>query len=293
MDKVNTNQISNTLADQKVKYEDKKEQERKRRFAILSGNIKPIQISFHLKAGEHAYFQIKADRMADRDYVESHTTGDARSPFIQGGLLRGNTSISTETRQERITKTEIIDSGELLLSNIRMLFIGKEVISIPYDDILSVEFFPNPRFDTTTISVKYPTMIKNECYDLEKKNDAKLYYEGIMRLIGWDKSNITEADVNMVDYPAFGQDEMKKGKKLHPVVRNILIGAGIFVVLSAFLRPFIIPINFILFVLILFTGLGYLGGKKKNTIKQQATTKKVFFWSLAILLLGLIVAASS
>lgn len=296
--KDNTNQMSNILADQKVKYEVNKDQERKRRFAILSGNIQPIHTSFNLKSGEKAYFQIEADRMAEQEYVESYTTGEARSPFIKGGLLRGNSQINTTTRQERVSNLEIIDTGTMIFTNTRMVFIGKEVISISYEDILSVDFFPYSRFGSTSMIVKYPTMLKSERYDIHRKNDAKLYYQSILRLTGRDKRKITEADVDMDDYPESVADEDKIAKELNPTIKNILISITLFIILVSFFRSIIVPINYIVLVSMVLTGLGYVTSflpmhRKKVIKKQRENYKQAFFWSLTILFLGLIVAATS
>jgi hypothetical protein len=218
-----THKGSSILADKKAKYEELKGQERKRKFTILSGHIEPIQTTFHLKAEEHAYFQIKADRMAEKDHIESHTTGDARSPFIKGGILRGNTKISTTTTHERINEYVRIDSGMFLFTNLRVLFIGKQVVEILYADILSATFI------NSSIIIKYPGMANNETYETDTKSDAELYYHGVMRLLKHDKSSITEAEVNMDDYPkfAFGmerglQNLFTKKLFIYPVVVILL-----------------------------------------------------------------------
>jgi hypothetical protein len=201
MDKIKT-------TNQREEYELKKEHERKRRFNILSGNITPIETSYHLNDGEQAYFEFDTKRLANREYIESSNTGKARNPLIQGGLLRGNVKINTTITQERRTeKLETIDRGTMLFTNKQMIFLGNEVVSIPYSEIYSIDF------DFLAMYPKYQGMLKGECYSLGYEPDVKFYYYGIMRKIGRDKSKIAINDVSMYDFPKFVP------KKDKPIIR--------------------------------------------------------------------------
>lgn len=288
----NENHSNITIAEQKAMYEEQKEQERKRRFAILSGHIKPIQISFTLKTGEHAYYQIEAEQKAEREYVESHTTGDVRRPFIKGGILRGNSKVNTTTTQSHSSGSTTVDSGKLLFTNVRVLFIGKQVISISYADILSVQFTNN------SVVIKYPQMAKGESYSLPQDNDAKYYYYGVLRLIGIDKTKANEADVDMSRYPLFVSDEAKEAKKKHALLKKIFFWVGIFLCMVIFLRGIIVIVNWILVGVIVMFGIGYVVSLAKNRIELEQyegdmwVAKKVLLYSSLLLLIGVIIAAA-
>lgn len=198
---MNLSKNEDVTVDQKARCETKKEKEQKRRFIILSGSIKPIQTSFHLKAGEKAYYEFHTVRLADREYIKSYTQGQARSPFIKGGILRGNTKIDTTTNQIRLTENEGVDSGQMILTNKRVLFVGKEVVSIPYEDILTIYF------DSSRMTIKYPQMLKGESYSIMDA-EPELYYKGIQRLIGSDTSILKLDDVQ-IDWPEYKEPKEK------------------------------------------------------------------------------------
>lgn len=166
---------------------------------ILSGKLKPIQSSINLKDGEHAYYEFETDRIADREHTTSHQTGYARSPLIKGGLLRGNTQISTTVTQSHRYKNEVVDHGVMIITNLRILFLGKEAVSIYYPELLSIHF-PNPAKPhypdiKLTMDVRYPKMLKNESYILHDPQ-PELYFRGIMRNIKKDKSDVTDEEVD-------------------------------------------------------------------------------------------------
>lgn len=166
---------------------------------ILSGKLKPIQSSVILKSGEHAYYEFETVQMADLKQTTSHQSGQARSPLIKGGLLRGNTQFSSTITRSHYYKNEICDRGLMLFTNMRILFIGKEALSIYYRDLLSIHF-PNPAKPhypdvKLTIDVRYPKMLKNESYTLHNPQ-AELYFRGIMRNIKKDTSSVKEDEVD-------------------------------------------------------------------------------------------------
>lgn len=189
-------------------------EERKRKFKILSGKIQPIQSSFNLKDNEEAYYQFETERKADVQYTDSYTTGITKKKGIIGravvgdlvfgkagaiiGGVTADNEINSSTRQELSTRTETIDKGKMLFTNKRILFVGKEVVSIPYDDILAF-YFPNPSKPhyphlDLAMEVRYPSMLKNESYILPN-TQVELFFRGVLRLIGKDKSIIEESDV--------------------------------------------------------------------------------------------------
>lgn len=306
-------QVNETITEQKAKYEAEKDQERKRRFAILSGNLKPIKTSFHLNEGEHAYFEFQTKRFADNEYLQTNTTGNTKRKgtvkrALVGDLLfgkvgaviggvTGGSETNYQTSQQRITKTEVIDTGTMILTNKRILFVGKEIVSIPYKDIIATEFTSS--LMNSCMIIKYPNMLKNEQYSTGLAAEVELHYKGIMRFIKRDTSNVTEADVDMTDYPdEFIKEKVNKVNKMNPIVRNILIGFGILLFMIIFLKSIIVPFNYFLLAFIVFmslTHLGVLGKKTKVAVvqRQKLATKKIFIWSIIILLFGLEIATPS
>lgn len=310
---VNKESVSKTkesIADQKAKYDEQKEQERKRRFSILSGNIKPIQSSFHLQPEEHAYCEIKADRMADNQYLVSYTTGITEKQGVIGrsiagsliygkaGAVIGGTTArgvtTSTTSQERKTRTETIDNGTLLFTNKNILFVGKEVVKIPYDEILSIEFNPIS-FNSTSMIVKYPTMVKNESYKVDMNTHIDLYYQGVMRTIGKDKSKVEEADINMSDYPAFISEQEKIAKKRIAKVKKYLIWTGIFTLMTIFLRGIILDFTIIVGFALISCGIAYPILHFSNNINKgeyedlEVFSKRAFFWLIPILIFSFII----
>ncbi len=208
--------MQQSRAERKAKYEEKVAQERKRRFGILSGNLTDVPTSVHLKDGEKAYHMFSTQRYADSDYVETYTSGTDKKKgvvgrafvgnilfgpagAIIGGVTAGSKNQSTTT-QQKIVRTEPIDSGDILFTNKRVLFVGKEIIEIPYAEILSVSYedvILEHKERIPMMYIKYSSMLKGECYAVENNGDTALYYQGLMRLIGRDKTTIKEADIKV------------------------------------------------------------------------------------------------
>lgn len=171
----------------------KRAEEEARQQKILTGNIKPITGQFNLNTNEKAYFESEADRMATVTYTIEKTIGSSKNKgtitrsivgkvlfgvpgMIIGGVTGGSKQEST-TIQEHEDRTEAIDTGKLLFTNKRVLFIGeKNVISIPYGEILSFTY--NWAHEAV---FKYPSMLNGEFYQMREKNrkDLELYYKGI------------------------------------------------------------------------------------------------------------------
>jgi len=272
---------------QKIEYEQKRELERKRRFTILSGSVKTITSSFHLKSGEHAYFQFETTRLADREYVKSYTQGKARSPFITGGILRGNTQIDTTTSQVRLTENVKIDSGKMLFTNRQILFVGeKQVVNIPYDEIISVEFH-----DSQMI-IKYPQMLSGEAYKAEP--DTKFYYQGIMNFL--EEKKATEADIDMSDYPKYVSEEEKEARKKKAFTRNAIIFTCIATVITILFHAVSMTICIISIFVFLCLGISYpiLYVSNRGTHGEYETglqvVKTLFFWSISVMIFCFILA---
>lgn len=280
--------------EKKAIYEEKKIQERKRRFPILSGNIKPIKTTFNLNKGEDVYFQSSAERLAEVEYIESHTTGQTKKKgvlrrSVVGGVLLGGVGaviggatagdkIKSTTTQEKINRTEAVDTGTILFSNKRILFIGKEVLDISYDEILAVNF------DIPYFEIKYPSMIKGENYKIDNL-DAKLYFEGIMRLTKRNKTKILEPEVE-IDWV-----DSSEQKKTNPLIRSAIIGFCIFLVfgtINAVAKPVVILLDVFILILIIFYGFEYKFGKNISVTQKKLMTG-VLLWLLITLTIGLFV----
>src|SRR5258708_25701522 len=197
--------IKNTIVEKKAESEVRKAQERKRRFMILSGSIEPIATHYALQQGEQIYFQFKTKRIADIEYIESHTKGGSKKKGVIrravvgdillgpiGAVIGGATAGSKTheiTTQKRVNRIETIDEGDMLFTNTRLLFIGKEIVSITYEEVISVHFI------NETMEIKYPGMEKGEGYLIDQHSDIELYYKGVMRHIGRDTTKPKESDI--------------------------------------------------------------------------------------------------
>ena len=96
-----------------------------------------------------------------------------------------------------------------------------------------------------------------------------------------DKPN-TDGKNKITDKKRVMSKRVRKAKRINPVLKNILKGIGIGIVLT-FLKPIIVPINYVILIFLIFTGLGFLGtflsaNKVKATKEQQTTIKKKAFF---------------
>lgn len=169
-----------------------------RKKLILAGAIEPIDVSTKLNPKEKAYTVMSAKRAAAIDRTVEHTTGRNRrkgvlTRGVVGGVIFGpvgalagavtaSTKMNTKTAQKTVTKFEIIDTGELIFTNQRVLFVGKrEIISIPHDAIIEYSFGRN--LLGRTFAPQYEEMLPHESFIISgpAATEANLFFEGIVR----------------------------------------------------------------------------------------------------------------
>lgn len=172
------------------------EQERQKK--ILTGNIKPIIVSMNLQADEKAYLELSANRMASVDSIIEHSVGKNKKKggsvvgrAIVGGVLLGplgalggaataKSKNSSTTTQQVVSKIEQVDSGRLILTNKRFIFVGNNnVISLTYPEIIATSFSGN------NATIKYNGMLNSEHFVVHgpTASDTQLYYNGITQHI--------------------------------------------------------------------------------------------------------------
>lgn len=159
---------------------------------LVAGELTPITVSTSLRSGEEAYLELTARRMAtfDSTVQETVATGKKRHVVrrtVVGGVLGGGigaiagaatagskqTSITTD---KTIYETKLVDSGDLVFTNKRIIFTGNDgSISIPYDQIAATSLSGNQ------FKVKYPDMLTDEFYEVfgSAAKDVQLYYNQI------------------------------------------------------------------------------------------------------------------
>lgn len=183
--------LNNYQANQQAK----KEAEEARQNKIRSGDIEPIDADCKLEDGEKAYFVVSANRMALVDRIIEETKGKSKKKgvvgrAVVGGLLLGplgalggaataGSKDNSKTTQKTVTKIESIDNGKMIFTNKRLIFIGNNVLYLPYNELLAVEF--SNRSNGQSLIVKYQGMENGEYYDLTGigSKDSSLYYQGI------------------------------------------------------------------------------------------------------------------
>ena len=175
----------------------KKAEEEARQEKILSGDIEPIKVVVSLEPQEKAYVELSAKRMAVVDRIVEKTTGKTKKKgvvgrAVVGGVLLGplgalggaataGSKGNSTTTQHTASKMEVVDDGSLVLTNKRLMFIGQNIVTLPYNKILAVSFTNN--ISGKKLLVKYEGMLKDEQYAVsgEKAKDTELYYQGITK----------------------------------------------------------------------------------------------------------------
>ena len=167
-----------------------------RKELILAGAIEPIAVSTKLNPKEKAYTVVNAKRIAAIDRLVEHTTGrNKRKGVLTRGVVGGvvfgpvgalagavtaSTKINTKTTQKTVAKFEIIDKGELIFTNQRVLFLGeREILSIPHEAIIEYSFGRN--LLGRTFTPQYEEMLPNESFIISgpAAAEAGLFFEGI------------------------------------------------------------------------------------------------------------------
>lgn len=164
---------------------------------IQVGELLPIPATatMNLQVGETAYLELPARRLALVDSVIQETVGTSKKKHIirravVGGVLTGGVgaivggatagSKHKSTTTERIvSSTEVVDSGQLILTDKRFIFVGNNVISRPYEEVVTAQFRGNKAI------IKYADMLNGEHYEVfgSAAKDAQLYYDGIRHML--------------------------------------------------------------------------------------------------------------
>ena len=166
--------------------------EQARQQKILAGDIKPITVSINLQTDEKAYLELPANRVASVDSIVEHTVGKSKKKHtvrraVVGGVLLGplgavagaataGSKNNSTTTQQVVSNMEQVDSGQIILTNKRFIFVGNNnVISLTYPEIIASSFNDNKA------TIKYNGMLDGEYYAVygPAANDTPLYFNGI------------------------------------------------------------------------------------------------------------------
>lgn len=194
-----SNAVAKEYRKQQQKATERKEEkarqvalEQARQQKILAGDIVPITVSMNLQADEKAYLELTARRMASVDSIVEQTVGKSKKKHVVGravvggvllgpiGALGGAATAGSKnkstTTQKTVSTIQQVDSGQLILTNKRFIFVGNSnVISLSYPEIIATGFNGN------RASIKYAGMLSGEYYEISgsSANDTQLYYNGI------------------------------------------------------------------------------------------------------------------
>jgi hypothetical protein len=177
-----------------MRQEELKAEEEARINKILSGQIKPIESNLNLEENEACYFIVPAERKAIVEKVQVYSEVKSKKKgvlgrAVVGGVLLGplgalGGAVTAGSKGKTITKEKVsskltkIDSGQLLFTNKRILFLGSKILSLPYDTVPLVEFPSRKK-----VIINYPSMEKGEFYEISgsNSNDIEYYFEGITK----------------------------------------------------------------------------------------------------------------
>lgn len=195
--------IQKSYQDQQQKAVERKEEkarqvalEQARQQKILAGDIAPIVVSVNLQADEEAYLELTARRMASVDSIVEQTVGKSKKKHVVGravvggvllgplGALGGAATAGSKnkstTTQQTVSSIQQVDSGQMLLTNKRFIFIGNNnIISLTYPEIIATSF------NGSKASIKYNGMLNSEYFEVfgPTANDTPLYFKGITQHI--------------------------------------------------------------------------------------------------------------
>ncbi|MBA3342878.1 MAG: PH domain-containing protein [Gemmatimonadaceae bacterium] len=192
--------LFNTLKERFANYKAQKAEERAteeaRKALILAGSITPIRIPVALQPNEVAYLELSARRMVTVDRIEETTVGKTKKKgvvarAVVGGVLLGplgalggattaGSKFESKTTQKTVSSVEVLDTGRLIFTNKRVAFLGQDVLSLPYEQIMSVAFASG--FWGNRLTLTYQGMLNGEHFMLSGPNaqDTELYYRGII-----------------------------------------------------------------------------------------------------------------
>ena len=187
--------VKKRINDYKDEQARRKAEEEARQQKILAGEIEPVQVIVNLEPNEKAYAEFGAKRMAVVDRVVEKTVSKSKKKgvvtrAVVGGVLLGplgalggaataGSKGNSTTTQETVSKLEAVDTGSLILTNKRLVFMGQNLVSLPYNKLLAVSFAGST--GGKKLIVKYEGMLKDEHYVVsgEKAKDTELYFKGI------------------------------------------------------------------------------------------------------------------
>jgi hypothetical protein len=166
--------------------------EQARQQKILAGDIIPITVTMNLQPDEKAYLDLTARRMASVDDVIQVTTGKSKKKHVIGRALVGGVLLgplgavggaatagsksNSVTTQKTVSSIKLIDSGQIILTNKRFIFMGNNnIISLPYVEVVAAGF------SGKRANIKYAGMLNGEYFEVSglAVKDAQLYYNGI------------------------------------------------------------------------------------------------------------------
>lgn len=191
--------------------------------AILSGNIEPVQVVVNLQSDEKAYVDFGAKRMAVVDSVIEKTAGKSKKKgvltrAVVGGVLLGplgavggaataGSKSNSVTTQQTVSRLQAVDTGSLIFTNKRIVFVGNNVLSLKYDQLIAVNF--DKTRTGTKLNLKYEGMLKGEHFIVggEKAKDTELYFKGITeKLLLTEPNEMTKSN----EGPAQAQPQIRK-----------------------------------------------------------------------------------
>lgn len=190
-----TDKLKKAVSDYQADKAQKRADEEQRQNKILAGNIAPISILVNLEPNEVAYLELPANRMATVERIEEYTTGKTKKKgvltrAVVGGVLLGplgalggaataGSKGNSKTIQKTVSRVERVDTGKLIFTNKRLVFLGNYVFSLPYQNIVGAEF--SGGLGGSKLALKYQEMLNGEHFILSGPNakDSELYYKGI------------------------------------------------------------------------------------------------------------------
>jgi len=163
---------------------------------LVSGKLEPITTATSLEPDEKAYLALTARRMATFDSTIQETTGTIKKQHgirraVVGGVLTGSlggaivgsttagSKIQSTTVDKTVYDTKLVDSGDLVFTDKRVIFSGNNgITSIPYGEVTGASFSGNQ------VKLKYADMLTDEYYEVfgSEAKDVELYYNNLAQI---------------------------------------------------------------------------------------------------------------